>query len=354
MSGQKTEQPTKRRLDKARKDGQFAVSREFVGAVQFLLFVWLLSSFGGAWFGQLRATTRMLLQAAFASEVTRQSLANLTWTMLRTEGSGPLLAGGALVGITIASQLFSTGLGFSLGRLAPDLKRLNPLSKLKQLPRQNIPVLIQSAALLPLFALAVYALGKENFARFENLPLAGLDSAAATVSSVLLTLMWRAGSLFLLFGLIDLFRQKLRHQKDLRMSKQEIRDESKEMEGNPQIKQRVRRIQRDAARRNMMREVPTATAVIVNPTHYAVAIKYSLDSMGAPLVVAKGKNYLALRIKQKAIDHEVPIVENQPLAQALYKTADVGQEIPADLYKAVAEVLAYIFRLMNGRLPGQA
>jgi flagellar biosynthetic protein FlhB len=107
------------------------------------------------------------------------------------------------------------------------------------------------------------------------------------------------------------------------------------------------------ARRNMMKEVPTATAVIVNPTHYAVAIKYSMEGGGAPKVVAKGKNYLALRIRQKAIESEVPIVENPPLAQALYKSVDVGKEIPADLYRAVAEILAYIYRLMGGRLPNQ-
>ncbi len=133
------------------------------------------------------------------------------------------------------------------------------------------------------------------------------------------------------------------------MTKQEVRDEFKETEGDPQIKGRVRRIQRDLARRNMMKEVPKATAVIVNPTHYSVAIRYEMESMAAPRVLAKGKNYLALRIRQIATEHEVPIVENQPLAQALYKSADVGQEIPAHLYRAVAEVLAYIFKLMHPR-----
>jgi flagellar biosynthetic protein FlhB len=115
------------------------------------------------------------------------------------------------------------------------------------------------------------------------------------------------------------------------------------------MKMRVRRIQRDLARRHMMREVPKATAVIVNPTHYAVAIRYELGSMAAPKVVAKGRNYLALRIRQIALEHQVPIVENKPLAQGLYKSVEVGQEIPAHLYKAVAEVLAYIYRLMNPR-----
>jgi flagellar biosynthetic protein FlhB len=137
------------------------------------------------------------------------------------------------------------------------------------------------------------------------------------------------------------------------MSKQELRDESKESDGNPHTKMRVRRLQRDLLRRKMMKEVPKATAVIVNPTHFAVAIRYIADQPGAPRVVAKGKNYLALRIRKMALEHQVPIVENPPLAQALYKSVEVGQEIPGHLYRAVAEILAYIYRLMGGHLPGQ-
>ena len=121
------------------------------------------------------------------------------------------------------------------------------------------------------------------------------------------------------------------------------------MDGNPVVKARIRRIRRDLARRRMMKEIPTATAVIVNPTHYAVALKYSLEEKGAPRVVAKGKNYLALRIRQMALDNNVPLIENPPLAQGLYKSVDVGHEIPAHFYRAVAEVLAYIYRVMNGR-----
>jgi flagellar biosynthetic protein FlhB len=153
-------------------------------------------------------------------------------------------------------------------------------------------------------------------------------------------------------GAIDFFRQNRRYIADLRMSKQEIREEAKENEGNPQVKMRIRRLRRDLLRRRMMQQVPKATAVIVNPTHYAVAIRYLMDTMSAPTVVAKGKNYLALRIRQKAVEHEVPIIENPPLAQALYKSAEVGAEIPAHLYRAVAEILAYIYKLMGGRLPG--
>ena len=135
------------------------------------------------------------------------------------------------------------------------------------------------------------------------------------------------------------------------MSKQEIRDESKESEGNPQIKSQIRRLQRALLRRQMMKEVATATAVVVNPTHFAVAIRYKMESMSAPVVVAKGKNYLALRIRMRAVENMVPIIENPPLAQALYKSVDVGQEIPASFYRAIAEILAYIYKLQNPRRP---
>ena len=162
-------------------------------------------------------------------------------------------------------------------------------------------------------------------------------------------LLWKAAYLFLIWGAIDLFRQQKRFQDEMRMSKQEIRDESRDSDGNPQIKAKIRRLQKDALRRRMMSQVPTATAVIVNPTHYAIALRYDHETMATPMVVAKGKNYLALRIRQRALEHNIPLVENPPLAQALYKSVDVGKEIPAHLYRAVAEVLAYIYRLTRTR-----
>ena len=172
----------------------------------------------------------------------------------------------------------------------------------------------------------------------------------ARVWSAVRELLWKATAVFLVLGAIDLIRQKRKYKQDLRMTRQEVRDELKESEGNPQIKGRIRQLRRDLLRRRMMREVPTATAVIVNPTHFAVAIRYRHESMSAPLVVAKGKNFLALRIRQKAVESHVPLVENPPLAQALYKSVEVGQEIPPHLYRAVAEILAYIYKLMHTRL----
>ena len=172
-----------------------------------------------------------------------------------------------------------------------------------------------------------------------------LDTGLLKVGASIKDILWKAAAMFVLFGLIDLFRQKRKFMKDLRMTKQEVKEESKENEGSPLIKGKIRRLQRDLARRRMMQNVATATAVIVNPTHYAVALRYDHETMATPMVVAKGKNYLALRIRQRALEHNIPLVENPPLAQALYKSVDVGREIPAHLYRAVAEVLAYIYRL---------
>jgi flagellar biosynthetic protein FlhB len=257
-----------------------------------------------------------------------------------------------MICITIAIQLVVTGFGISMKKLTPDFKRLDPIQKLRQMPRQNLPSALQALVMIPVFAGAIYAGVTEHLDQFLSMPVANMMGSIGTLGNSIDALLWKAGGLFMVFGIVDLLRQKSRYEKDLKMSKQEIRDEMKEVEGNPLMKSRIRRIRRDMARRNMMKEVPTATAVIVNPTHYAVALRYSMETPGAPRVVAKGKNYLALRIKQKAIDNQVPIIEDPPLAQGLYKSVDVGHEIPAEFYKAVAEVLAYIYRIMGGHKPG--
>jgi len=350
-SGQ-TEKPTQRRLEKARKEGQYPSAREFVAALQFMVFLGLLGAGGARWFAQFRQTARWLFTLAFTGDLRAEELSHIAWQIFWKHFLPLAMGGVAVAAATLAIRLVTTRFGLSLKKLAPDLKRLNPAAKLRELPRQNLPSLLQAMVLLPLFLWAVYAIARDKLEAFLALPLEGVPSGFAFLGASLMELFWKAAFVFLVFGTVDLFRQMRRHQRDLRMSKHELKEEMKEMEGNPQMKARIRRLQRDRARRQMMKDVPTATAVIVNPTHYAVAIRYRMESMAAPLVVAKGKNYLAQRIRQKALEHQVPIVENPPLAQALYKMVEVGQEIPPHLYRAVAEILAYIFKLMNGRLPG--
>jgi flagellar biosynthetic protein FlhB len=355
--GQKTEQPTERRLKKARDDGQFPVSREFVAAVQFTAFVAMVAGFGPQWWEQANFGLRGALKEAFRNLVIggnldRGALVPLALSMATSLLWPFALLGGVLLLISVAAQLGATKLGLASKRLAPDLTRLDPLKRLKQLPRQNAVQFVQAAVLLPLFLYAVYVVGRANLDAFLRLPSMGLPAGVRVVAGSLEDLLWKAAGLFLVVGFVDLIRQRRRWLAELKMSKQEIREEMKDIDGNPMTKMRIRRIQRDLMRRRMMQDVEKATAVVVNPTHFAVAIRYVPAEMPAPKVVAKGKNFLALRIRERAIRHQVPVVENPPLAQALYKSAEVGQEIPAHLYRAVAEVLAYIYRLMNGRLPG--
>jgi flagellar biosynthetic protein FlhB len=350
-SDQKTEKPTPRRLLKAREEGNFPTARLFVGSMQFLAFVSLMHVWGPVWIHSMQSGFMSLIETALNPRLNPMDLVYICLGLMKQMMIPVAMLGAVMIGITIAVQLVVTGFGFSFKKLTPDFKRLDPLTHLRQLPKQNIPAAIQAAIMIPVFFAAVYFLVKDNLVAYLALPLTGLMSGVSLVGQSIEALLWKASGLFVVFGLVDLVRQKARYQKELRMSKQDIRDEMKEVDGNPVVKQRIRRIRRDLARRRMMKEVPTATAVIVNPTHYAVALKYSLEEKGAPRVVAKGKNYLALRIRQKALENQVPLIENPPLAQGLYKSVDVGQEIPAHFYKAVAEVLAYIFRVMNGRRP---
>ncbi len=350
--GQATEKPTQRRIERARREGQFVSSRELVSSMQFLTFTMLLAWAGSSWCGRLMETVRHLLRCAFTGgEFNTGRLLTVVnvilWRLL-----APLAAcGGLLALVALATQLGVTRFGFSVKALAPNVQRLNLLSRLRQLPRQNFPVFLQALVLLPVFGASVYGVIKDNFGALALMPLQSVGQSARQMTSSILALIWKGAALFVVLGAVDYVRQRRRYMADLRMSKHEVREEAKELEGNPQIRGRIRQLRREWLRRRMMQQVPKATAVVVNPTHYAVALRYAMDSMAAPKVIAKGKNYLAQRIRLKAIAHQVPIVENPPLAQALYKSTEVGQEIPPHLYRAVAEILAYIYQVMGGRLP---
>ncbi|MFN0170793.1 MAG: flagellar biosynthesis protein FlhB [Bryobacteraceae bacterium] len=346
---QRTEQPTPKRLDKAHKEGQFPASRDFVAGCQFLAVVALLSVCTESWVKQIVVVSRDVLTRSFRTEVTPLEVNGLLW-LWSSQALVPLFLGGAAVAAaSTAVHLATTRLGFSTERLAPDFKRLNPLRRIRELPRQNVPQLLQSLILLPLICYAVYHVVQDRWGIFLRLPLEAVATSIRVVADSIIDLLWKAAGILVVWGAIDLYRQKRRHQSDLKMTKQEVRDEVKEAEGNPHVRSRLRRLRRELLRRRMMAEVAKATAVVVNPTHFAVALRYEVDSMAAPAVVAKGKNFLAQRIRERAREHGIPIIENPLLAQALYKSVDVGQEIPAHLYRAVAEVLAYIFSLGRWR-----
>jgi flagellar biosynthetic protein FlhB len=345
----KTEQPTGKRLLKARGEGQFASSREIIAAANFMVFLGILGAWFPSWMDGMKQMLRQALEGAFRGELTVTTFPRIAGTLLDRAFVPLSVLAGLTTLTTVAVNLAVTKMGFSFKKLMPDFSRLNPASKIKNMATQGPAAVGQAAAMLVIFGGTIYVIAKQNAEVFLSLPFASLDIGLQTVAAAIKDLLWKAAAVFLVFGLIDLFRQRRRYTKGLKMSKQEVKEEAKESEVNPHVKGKIRRMRRDLARRRMMKEVATATAVIVNPTHYAVALRYQHDAAGTPLVVAKGKNYLALRIRQRAIENGVPLVENPPLARALYSSVDVGREIPPNLYKAVAEVLAYIYRLTNAR-----
>lgn len=346
---QKTEKPTKRRVDKAREDGQFAVSREFLSSLQFVGFLALLVVQAPLLLQTMVHLLRFSFTEAFRPQQTVSSLHGAILSLATQLGAPLAWAGLGVVTLTMLFQLLQTRFGFSAKRLQPDLKKLNPLKKAKDTLTQNWPQCLKAVVLLPLFCWIVFTMARQELDLYLQLPFMALRHGLEAAGSSVRTLLWRAAGLFLVLGIVDFARSHYRYQRDLRMSRQEIRDEMKEVEGHPMIKARMRRLQREMLRKQMLREVPTATAIIVNPTHFAVAIRYEPQSMQAPRVVASGLDHLALRIRHLGRQHDVPIIEYPPLAQALYRNARVGQEIPEQLFRAVAEVLAYVFQLQQQR-----
>ncbi len=342
---QQTEDATPRRLQKAREEGQIASSKELSAALQFCAAVLMLSLAAQGVYAGLITMLRGLLLLAFRDEITLGRLQGVASDLL----TGPLRFvwsfGAALLGIGLLSHMAQTGFAITPKRLQPDIKRLDPLKKLQQLPGENGAQALKATLLTPLAGVVFYYVVKGDLELFLALPRLGLEAGSLVVFQALRQLLTQAAVLLVALGAFDLWRQRRKMTKQLKMSKQEVRQEHKDLEGDPHIKARLRRLQREMMRRRMMSEVPKATVVVTNPTHFAVAIRYAPEEGGAPVVLAKGADHIALKIREVADRHEIPLVENPPLAQALYKGTEIGQQIPVELYRAVAEILAYIYRL---------
>ncbi len=347
-----TEKATPQRLKKAREQGRFVTSRELISSLEFLAAVYVINHYGPGWFTRARFRTSHWIEVAFAApELTLNQLTVLGRNLIVFDLGPVWMAGLGLVAVALMAQMATTQFGFATANLAPQFGRLNPAGRLKDYPAQAMRQFGQALLVLILAGMALYALAVH---RYPVILSWGRGGVAAGLNGLALSagdLLQKGAWVFALLGLVDLARAYRRYNNDLMMSKQEIKEEMKSSEGNPEVKRKLRRLQREHSRRRMMADVERATAIITNPTHYAVAIRFDLDSMAAPKVVGKGKNYLARRIRERATAKGIPIVENPPLARALYQSVAIGQEIPAHLYKAVAEILAYIYRLMGGRLP---
>ncbi len=346
-AGNKTEKPTPQKLRKAREQGQFLVSRGFLNSIQFIVAITLIGSLLAGWRNAFGHSIPQLLERATVGDISEAEWPSLLRRIFVQNLSPMVLFAGALLLATLATHLAISKLGFSLQRLTPSFGRLSPLSRLKELPGQNIKSVIEAALLLAALAAAINSLVAENGTALFRLSLEPTSSAAERVGELILSLLWKAAALFVVFGAVDLLRQQRKYTSQLCMTKEEVREENKRSDGDPQMKARIRRLRRDFLRKRMMQDVAKATAVVVNPTHFAVAIRYEMESMASPVVVAKGKNWIALRIRQIAVNNQIPIIENPPLARALYDAVEVGRAISPEFYKAIAEILAYVYRVMG-------
>ncbi|MDC7700698.1 flagellar type III secretion system protein FlhB [Vogesella indigofera] len=344
-NGDKTEKASPHKLREARKQGQVPRSKDVATAVGIVVAVWLSFWQMPDWL----ADFRRLFALAFASLGGRGTLENV-WSMLFA-GSLTLLVKMLLplLVIPLLVVLFSLlpgGWIFVGQHFFPQLKRLNPLSHLGRVVSakhaSEVGKSILKALLLGgvLYSVALSAM--QDFFALQDLPL---DEALAAAGARLLQALLALAAVFVLFAVIDLPLQWLLFQREQRMSKQDLKDEYKKTEGSPQIKQRIRQVQQQLAQRGLRKSVPGADVIIVNPTHYAVALKYDEDRAEAPFIIAKGVDEMALCISRIAAEHDIAVLTIPPLARAVYHTTQVNQQIPAPLYRAVAQVLTYVLQL---------
>ena len=339
----RTEQATPHHRQKARERGQVARTRELSPALALLTAVLCLSWMVATWPREWHALfASMLIPDALASDGAVVAVIRKT-LLLAFRWAGPPVALGFLVAI-VAS--FGQG-GFVMAPQALSFKpeKFNPASNFQRVLsldalRRVLKSCIPTAILI---YLGISILGS-HWEEIRDLSFTPAKLEFLRLLGMSFELMWKGCLIFALWSAADFLLEKFNFERQLRMSKQEIKEESKDMDGNPAIRGRIRRLQRQMRKRRMIRKVAEATVVVTNPTHFAVALRYVPEEMEAPLVIAKGQNLLAQIIRQQAVWHGVPIIENPPLAQSLYRLVDIGQAIPAKLYAAVAEILAFIYR----------
>ncbi len=352
--GEKTEAPTQRRRDEARQRGQVARSVDLSSAVILLGALVALNFLGTRILGELGAMMTRMLQAegavAWDLENAGQALRMGLWTVAVV--LMPILATVMLAGVV--SNLVQVGFVFTTEPLKPSASKLNPLAGLKRMfSKRSLVRLIMSLGKIGIIGGICYVTIAMRMGRILSTSGLGYRQIITMAGELLLLLGLRVAGVLLVLALLDYMFQRWQHEQDLRMSKQELKEDLKRMEGDPQIRARRQRVARQLAMQRMSLEVPQSTVVVTNPTHLSVALVYSED-MAAPKVVAKGADLMAMRIRQIAAASGVPIVERKPLAQALYKNCNVGDDIPVNLYKAMAEVLAYVYELSKSKKIGRA
>ena len=347
----KSEQPTDRRLGRAREEGDIAQSQE-VKTVAMLIaitvFVWMMAPLV---MKRLGALLVHLISGVDTIRVsTDQELRELLGQLALNIGLVMMLPLGFMLIVGLTASIGQTGWMVSTNKLSPDLSKLNPLNGIGRLfSLQSVMELVKNIAKLGVVGAVCYFVLSPRLKELILLPTVEPPVIVAYIHSTLIKLLAAIVLVMVVIAAADWAYQKFAYTKKLRMTKQEVKDEHKQTEGDPVIKSRLRTLRMQRARARMMLAVPKADVVITNPTHYACALKYDSETMAAPVLVAKGQNLVALRIREIAEENQVPIVENPPLARALFASVEIDAEIPPEHYKAVAEVISYVLRL-KGKL----
>ncbi len=342
----KTEEPSERKISKAKEEGDIAISQEaksFIMLLGMLIVVWLLLPYIGKWYISL---TYKFIETPDSIPTDlphiRLILYNVALGILKILALPFLLF--MIFGLT--ASISQTGFIYAPKKLIPDWNKLNIFAALpKFINMKKIVESLKGIIKITVVAYIAYMVIRPYLARFELLPTMETIGILDFIHRIVVILIFSVAIAVLVIALADYAYQKYSHLKKLRMTKQEVKDEYKQVEGDPLIKSRIRQVRMERARRRMMDNVPKADVVIVNPTHYAVALEYKMDKMDAPVVLAKGIDNIALRIKAIAEENDIPIVENPPLARALFASAELDQIIPTEHFKAVAEVIGYVMQL---------
>jgi len=343
---EKTEAPTPRRREEARERGQIAKSTDLSAAVSLLAAMVGLNIFGPGMVHDMLSITRELLGYAGPDALSPKSMTGLSWmgVMMTAKIAAPICL--SLLVVAVLACMAQVGLVFSFHPLEPNLEKINPISGFFRIfSMESLVKLVMNVIKVLIIGMVAYLTIKGRMAQIVNLTDLDYVQICGFAGEVIFMLGIRLAVVLLVIAILDYLYMRFNHERQLRMSKQELKEELRRMEGDPLVKERRKRVARQLAMQRMQHAVPKADVVITNPTELAIALKYDSENMAAPRVVAKGAGYVAAKIRQIAIKHGVPIIERKPLAQAMYKTVEVGHEIPPAFYKAVAEILAYVYEL---------
>ncbi|MBI4734041.1 MAG: flagellar biosynthesis protein FlhB [Rubrobacteridae bacterium] len=347
----RTERATPKRRSETRKKGQVARSMEINSALVILAIFFALKMLGQNLFSDLKDLVVYFLSSSSTIDLTEKnvSLLFMNVSIYVLKMILPIVLIAAVAGI-IAS-IAQTGFMMTLKPLAPKLSKISPKTGIKRMfSSKSVVDLLRSLIKIAIISYLAFSIIRDRYPEINQTINMDLYGIIITFTSIAYELGLKTGIALLILAIVDYFYQKYSFEQSIKMTKQEVKEEHKQAEGDPRVKSMIKRKQFEMSMRRMMQAVPTADVVITNPVHLAIAIKYDVSEMSAPRVIAKGQRLIAERIKELARENDVPVVEDKPLARSLFKNVEVDQEIPVDLYKAVAEVLAYVYQLNKGRL----